>query len=72
MAKRKQPYLGKATGCQLLEAFLLAQEKQGEGRRAWWEACMARSPHLRPCPKHHGWWLYAEACDFCPDARREP
>lgn len=71
MAK-KIAYLGKAEGCQLLEAWLVEQEKKQEGSRAFYESGKARSPHLVPCPKQRGWWIYREACDFCAHAERTP
>lgn len=64
MAKKKA-YLGKAKGCQLLEAWL-AQQQSNLGSRAFYEKAMEASPHLVPCPHHNGWWIYRKACNFCP------
>ena len=70
MAKRKAPYLGKDKGCGLLGAFLSHQDAIEPGRRQWWEEHMAHHPHLVPCPKSRGWWVYREQCNFCVEAQR--
>jgi hypothetical protein len=64
---RKKAYPGKAEGCQLLESWLA--RKAEDGSRAFYERGMAEHPNLMPCPQHNGWWIYREACNFCPYGR---
>lgn len=74
MARKHEPYLGKAEGCSLLRRHWAELKASGDPEKlAEAERLVQQSrdyPHLLRCLRYGG-YIYRTDCDYCPHGIRK-